>query len=69
VNLFVIHLLGDAASPTLIGKISDRTNLQIGFLATVAAVILAALVLFYGMRFAPTIPVKQKADSPQGATA
>jgi fucose permease len=70
VNLFVIHLLGDAVSPTLIGKISDRTNLQIAFLAAVAAIIMAAIILFYGMRFAPSIPVKGKTiNGTEGATA
>ena len=59
VNLFTIHLLGDAASPTLIGRISDRTNLQTGFLAAIAAIIVAAVILFYGMKFAPQIPVSQ----------
>ena len=68
-NLFVIHLLGDAASPTVIGKISDHTNLQVGFLAAVAAVILAAIILFYGMKFAPTIPVKTSKPHPDGASA
>lgn len=29
VSIFMIHLLGDAISPTLIGFISDRSNLQI----------------------------------------
>lgn len=70
VNLFVIHLLGDAVSPTLIGKISDRTNLQIAFLAAVAAIIMAAIILFFGMRFAPNIPVKtEMIEGPEGATA
>ena len=30
VNIFTIHLLGDAFSPTLIGYISDRSNLETG---------------------------------------
>ena len=55
-NLFTIHLFGDAASPTLIGRISDRTSLQTGFLAAIAATFLAAVILFYGMKFAPQIP-------------
>ncbi len=55
VNLFTIHLLGDAFSPTIIGYISDKTNLQIGFLPTVAAVILSAVILFLGVRTAPKI--------------
>jgi sugar phosphate permease len=60
VNLFVIHLLGDVPSTTVIGKISDHSSLQTGFLAAVAAVIAAAAILFYGMKFAPQIPVKPK---------
>ena len=55
VNIFTIHLLGDAFSPTLIGYISDRTNLEIGMTAMVVAVALSAAILFYGMRFAPKI--------------
>ena len=56
VNLFTIHLLGDAFSPTLIGWISDKTNLQVGFFSTIVAVVLSAAILFYGMRFAPPLP-------------
>ena len=55
VNLFTIHLLGDAFSPTIIGYISDKTNLQIGFIPTVGAVILSAVILFVGIRTAPKI--------------
>ncbi len=56
VNLFTIHLLGDAFSPTLIGYISDRTNLQMGMVAMIVAVALSGLILVYGMRFAPKLP-------------
>jgi MFS transporter, Spinster family, sphingosine-1-phosphate transporter len=55
VNVLTIHALGDAFSPTLIGYVSDRTNLQIGLTAMVVAVALATGVLLYGMRFAPKI--------------
>ncbi|HLI63493.1 MAG TPA: MFS transporter [Terriglobales bacterium] len=55
VNIFTIHLLGDAFSPTLIGYISDRSNLETGLTSMIAAVALSAAVLFYGMRFAPKI--------------
>ena len=57
VNLFFIHLLGDAFSPAVIGFISDRSNLETGFLAAVAAIVMAAVFLFYGMRFAPEGPL------------
>jgi len=55
VNIFTIHLLGDAFSPTLIGYVSDRSNLEMGLTSMVVAVALSAAVLFYGMRFAPKI--------------
>jgi len=55
VNLFVIHFLGDALSPWLIGKVSDRSSLETGFLSTVIATALSSAILFYGMKFAPPI--------------
>ena len=63
VNVFTIHALGDAFSPTLIGYISDRSNLEIGLSSMVVAVALSAAVLFYGMRFAPKIGKEQLAIS------
>ena len=63
VNVFTIHALGDAFSPTLIGYISDRSNLEMGLTAMVVAVALSAAVLFYGMRFAPEISGQQPAIS------
>jgi len=61
VNIFTIHLLGDAFSPTLIGYISDRSNLEMGLTAMIVAVAVSAAVLFYGMRFAPRISGQQVA--------
>lgn len=57
VNLFVIHFLGDAFSPWLIGKVSDRSSLETGFVSTVVATALSSAILFYGMRFAPAVAV------------
>jgi MFS family permease len=67
VNLFVIHLLGDAFSPSLIGYISDRTNLQTGFISAIAAIGVAAAILFFGMRYAPHLPAVEKGYSGAGA--
>ena len=53
VNIFVIHLLGDAFSPTIIGRIADHSSLRVGLSTTSVALALSAMVLFYGMRFAP----------------
>jgi MFS family permease len=59
VNLFVIHFLGDAFSPWLIGKVSDRSSLESGFISTVVATALSSAILFYGMRFAPQVAASQ----------
>jgi MFS transporter, Spinster family, sphingosine-1-phosphate transporter len=52
VNIFVIHLIGDVPSPTLMGYIADRDSLQTSFILPVIAMILSSAILFYGMRFA-----------------
>lgn len=54
VNIFFIHALGDAVSPTLLGKISDLTNLRTALLITPVAVVIAALFCFWGRRFIET---------------
>jgi MFS family permease len=54
VNVFVIHLLGDAFSPVLIGRLSDRTgSLQTAFWMAFAAAALSGVIMLYGARFAP----------------
>jgi len=54
-NIFVIHILGDAISPTLMGYISDRSDLRTAFLLVTVAVGISAIVLFLGIRVAPEI--------------
>jgi MFS family permease len=69
VNIFTIHLLGDALSPTLIGYISDRSSLEVGFATALIAIAFAATVLFYGMRFAPPLNLPPvSSDSVPGAS-
>lgn len=65
INLFVIHLLGDALSPWVIGYIADRKPLPTALATTVFAVAISAAILFYGMHFAPKL---QPADA-SGAAA
>jgi MFS family permease len=57
-NLFIIHALGDAFSPHLIGKLSDVTNLRIGLSMTLVALALSGIILFTGARFAPLLQEK-----------
>jgi predicted MFS family arabinose efflux permease len=68
VNVFTIHLLGDAVSPTLIGYVSDRTSLQTGFIAAIVAVAIAAIILLYGIRFAPSIHIGSADQQRAGAS-
>ena len=57
VNLFIIHLLGDAFSPALMGWISDHSSLQAAFGTAIAASFLSCVILLYGARFAPKLDV------------
>jgi predicted MFS family arabinose efflux permease len=54
-NLFCIHFFGDTFSPTIIGAISDRTNLSIGLGATLIFLVISAIILRTGARFAPPL--------------
>jgi predicted MFS family arabinose efflux permease len=55
VNVFVIHLLGDAFSPTLMGKISDKSSLPTAFWTAFAAAALSGIILIYGAKYAPRL--------------
>jgi MFS family permease len=55
VNLFCIHCFGDTFSPTIIGAISDRTNLRVGLGATLIFLVISAVILWNGARFAPPL--------------
>jgi MFS transporter, Spinster family, sphingosine-1-phosphate transporter len=55
VNIFIIHLLGDIPSPTMMGWVADRRSLQAGFVLPVIAMGVSSAILFYGMRFAPPV--------------
>ncbi len=67
VNLIVIHILGDVPSPPVIGWISDKSNLQTGFLAGVLAIALSAVVLFAGMKYAPKMRPQDLVANQSGA--
>lgn len=51
VNIFFIHALGDAVSPTILGWLSDQWGLRAALLITPAAIALAALFCFLCSRF------------------
>jgi MFS family permease len=51
VNIFLIHALGDAISPTIIGKISDMWDLGQALLITPVAILVAAFFCFLCCRY------------------
>jgi len=55
VNIFIIHILGDVPSPTMMGWVADRRSLQAAFILPVIAMVISAVILFYGMKFAPAV--------------
>jgi MFS family permease len=64
VNIFVIHALGDAISPALVGAVSDRVGLATAFWIAPGALALGALFCFWGMRMyaVDAERVKEKAE-------
>jgi MFS transporter, Spinster family, sphingosine-1-phosphate transporter len=55
VNIFIIHILGDVPSPTMMGWVADKKSLQAAFILPVIAMGVSAAILFYGMKFAPPV--------------
>jgi MFS transporter, Spinster family, sphingosine-1-phosphate transporter len=54
-QLFMIHALGDAISPPIIGAVSDRSNLNIGLGSTLITMLVASVIFFNGARYAPPL--------------
>jgi predicted MFS family arabinose efflux permease len=50
-NIFVIHALGDAISPAIVGGISDRLGLSTALWVAPGGLLTAALFCFWGMRW------------------
>ena len=55
VNIFIIHILGDVPSPTMMGWVADKRSLQAAFVLPVIAMVVSSAILFYGMKFAPAV--------------
>ena len=63
VNLFCIHFFGDTFSPQIIGAISDRTNLRLALGVTLIFLVISAVILQAGSRFAPQLDEANRAAS------
>jgi MFS family permease len=53
VNILIIHALGDAISPPLIGWVAGHTNMNIAFGLVSATVLLSGLLWLRGMKYLP----------------
>ncbi len=51
-QLLFIHLLGDMSSPSIIGAISDHSDLGVGLGSTLVMLVAASVIFFTGARFA-----------------
>jgi len=57
VNIFIIHILGDVPSPTMMGWVADHRSLQAAFILPVIAMAVSSAILFSGMKYAPALRV------------
>jgi len=55
VNIFIIHILGDVPSPTMMGWVADKRSLQAAFILPIIAMGISSAILFYGTKFAPPV--------------
>ncbi|MGH9597499.1 MAG: spinster family MFS transporter [Edaphobacter sp.] len=63
-QLFIIHALGDAISPRIIGTVSDHSNLSFGLGSTLITMLIAAVIFFFGSRYAPPLHSSEPQPSP-----
>jgi MFS family permease len=53
-NILIIHALGDAVAPPLIGAVADRTNMNVAFLVVSAMMLVAGVLWLWGAKFLPS---------------
>ncbi len=64
IELFVIHALGDAPSPRIIGWVSDHSSLPMGLALTLVSMLLSGALLLWGARYAPPLELSDESFSP-----
>ncbi len=69
VNIFIIHILGDVPSPTMMGWVADHRSLQHAFVLPVIAMVISSVILFYGARFAPPLRISSESANPSAASS
>jgi MFS family permease len=53
-NIFIIHLLGDATSPPLIGVVRDRWNMNVALWGVAVLMVVAGALWFWGAKYLPS---------------
>ncbi|HYY13294.1 MAG TPA: MFS transporter [Chthoniobacterales bacterium] len=66
-NIFIIHLFGDATSPPLIGMVRDRWNMNVALFGVAVLMVLAGFVWLWGARFLPRDTMKVERATAQSA--
>jgi sugar phosphate permease len=50
-NILIIHLLGDAISPPLLGYVAGRSSLNVAFFIVSVATLISGIIWLFGMKF------------------
>jgi dipeptide/tripeptide permease len=50
-NILIIHLLGDVISPVIVGVLSDKYNIRVGFLAVGVMFLVSGVLWLMGARY------------------
>ena len=66
VNIFVIHALGDAISPPVIGWISDHYNMKFGFLFVGLMLLVGGVIWLFGARFLQADTARAEGEQARG---
>ena len=64
-NILIIHALGDAVAPPLIGAVADHTNMNIAFLVVSATMMIAGVLWLIGMKYLPADTAAVEATAPK----
>jgi len=50
-NILIIHILGDALSPPLLGAVAGRSNMNVAFLVVSVAMLISGIIWLFGMKY------------------
>ena len=67
-NIFIIHLFGDAMSPWLIGLVRDRWNMNVALWGVAVLMVMAGCVWFWGAKYLPADTAAVEAASARPAS-